>query len=1038
MWNAVVADGSMAVVICGEAGIGKTTLVEAFVEQWAGESFLWRAACSTHDFFPAAPIHALLSEAGVETMEDLLGDERAPLDDSGRPGFRLTRALAQSARLLIERAGSAPTIVLLDDLHWGGEPVRNFVRILIDDLERAKARHRLFFVTMTRLPPPSHPLSAALADLERRSRVRRLDVGYLDTDSIERIVDDEVVGRPSETFIGLVSRSARGNPLRARAAVNVLRQRGVPSDVRASDSRTWSALRVPLPLDDPVAAWIDDVRRAGGRALDVAAVYGSEFALADLAGLAEVDRSSAAECLQGALDMGLLASDGISYWFAHPQFRELLYDRLGPLERPQAHLQCMSFLEQSPSSPAADVAIGHHCVGAGDLVPVARRVRALEQAGRASIRLTMWPDAARYLEAAAQVATLADAPPAADDLENLLGQAYYFAHDSAAAIVHLERAVASAAQRRDDEVWATSLATLIRLVISTDTEAWTKVVDDGPVRAFLAVADDPRHRSIVLQVLAEAQIVAGQHDDAERSASEAAELARVAGDPTVLAEAVYAQAFNDMGTMQLTRGLDRTLSAVRHAMEGDDWYVQDVMKARLPFPMLESGRLVDADRAAADSAAAAAANHEYSNQALGYCVQAACALMRGDFASVDQFGEVAAAAVKRSGYVMADLFIGPTLVVSHMYRGDFERARSLAADWPNLPGAARAALLGLIDGFAIGRDGPTREPLRAPRSINPITIGFHAARIEAALLSGDVGALSESSDNLARWCGHGFEISPGYPTSLLRVRGEIVLARGTARDALALLDRAAGHCRRSGAHAELARTLAAQARAHSRLNEPSVAVELTESALRLADDIGMARVILHVDDILVAEAISALTAPADEAVVMFTDVVGSTVVSRDLGDVAYLDLVLRHHDIVRGVLRRWAGNEFNDSGDGLLAWFSDVGHALLAAVEIQEAIQSTTAVQPRLEVKVALALGRPLFHEGRPYGLVVNRAARVLGCASAGEVLIDEHVRAALPGAYEVASAQEVDLRGIGLHLVSTVRLGGDRPFVENEGVAIA
>jgi hypothetical protein len=52
--------------------------------------------------------------------------------------------------------------------------------------------------------------------------------------------------------------------------------------------------------------------------------------------------------------------------------------------------------------------------------------------------------------------------------------------------------------------------------------------------------------------------------------------------------------------------------------------------------------------------------------------------------------------------------------------------------------------------------------------------------------------------------------------------------------------------------------------------------------------------------------------------------------------------------------------------------------------------------------------------------------------------LIDEHVRAALPGAYEVASTQEVDLRGIGVHLVSTVRLGGDRPFVENEGVAIA
>jgi class 3 adenylate cyclase len=461
-------------------------------------------------------------------------------------------------------------------------------------------------------------------------------------------------------------------------------------------------------------------------------------------------------------------------------------------------------------------------------------------------------------------------------------------------------------------------------------------------------------------------------------------------------------------------------------MQGDDWYIQGVMKARLPFPLLASGRITEADEAAATSTAEALANHDQSNLALSHCMRAAAALLRGDFAAVSRFGDQATPAIRRSRYVLADLFLGPTLVLQHLYRGDEPKAVALATEWPNLPSSARTALLNVIAGFSASATGAPPEAARSSRVINQITAGFRAARIEAALLHDDRAALESSIPDLERWSENGLEFPPSYPVCLTRVRGEVLLALEAIEEATQLLTRAERLCRQAGAHTELARALAALARAANWRGDSTGMVDCAARAVRLADELGLSRTVLRLDDILLARVTGELSSSSVDHVIMITDVVGSTAVSRDLGDLAYLDLVLRHHEIVRRVLRRWAGTEFSDSGDGLLSWFGDIGEALLAAVDIQQTIRNATSIHPRLEVKIALAAGHPLFHAGRPYGLVVNRAARVLGCAAAGEIVVDQEVRMVLPPAYRPVSSCEVDLRGIGPHIVTTVTLNAE------------
>jgi class 3 adenylate cyclase len=162
---------------------------------------------------------------------------------------------------------------------------------------------------------------------------------------------------------------------------------------------------------------------------------------------------------------------------------------------------------------------------------------------------------------------------------------------------------------------------------------------------------------------------------------------------------------------------------------------------------------------------------------------------------------------------------------------------------------------------------------------------------------------------------------------------------------------------------------------------------------------------------------------SDWRVVMVTDVVGSTAVSRQLGDVSYYQLVMRHHELVRHWLAEWGGHEFSESGDGLLAWFYVTEDAANAAVDIQVDLAGGPPVSPRLELRVALAGGAPLFHGGRPYGLVLNRAARLLVSAQPGQIVVDEAVADQL-AATAIDSSTLVDLRGIGAHRVATLDAG--------------
>jgi class 3 adenylate cyclase/sugar lactone lactonase YvrE len=128
--------------------------------------------------------------------------------------------------------------------------------------------------------------------------------------------------------------------------------------------------------------------------------------------------------------------------------------------------------------------------------------------------------------------------------------------------------------------------------------------------------------------------------------------------------------------------------------------------------------------------------------------------------------------------------------------------------------------------------------------------------------------------------------------------------------------------------------------------------------------------------------------------VLFTDIVSSTEAATELGDARWLELLARHHRIIRANLKRFHGREQDTAGDGFFATFANPSDAIRAAASAQEQVRELG-----IEIRAGVTFGDVEMVDGKPGGLVVHAGARVMAEATAGRVVVSSSVRDLLPGA---------------------------------------
>jgi class 3 adenylate cyclase/tetratricopeptide (TPR) repeat protein len=145
--------------------------------------------------------------------------------------------------------------------------------------------------------------------------------------------------------------------------------------------------------------------------------------------------------------------------------------------------------------------------------------------------------------------------------------------------------------------------------------------------------------------------------------------------------------------------------------------------------------------------------------------------------------------------------------------------------------------------------------------------------------------------------------------------------------------------------------------------------------------------------------------------ILFTDVEGSTELLGRVGDHAATAVLHTHERIVRRRVREAGGHEDSFLGDGFLVTFPSTEPALLCAMAVQRDLADHNRTNPDHPVRVRMGVhrGSVMQRQGNPYGRDVHAAARVMGEAKGGEILLSEAVRKA---AGEVPGASFVD-RGL-------------------------
>lgn len=158
----------------------------------------------------------------------------------------------------------------------------------------------------------------------------------------------------------------------------------------------------------------------------------------------------------------------------------------------------------------------------------------------------------------------------------------------------------------------------------------------------------------------------------------------------------------------------------------------------------------------------------------------------------------------------------------------------------------------------------------------------------------------------------------------------------------------------------------------------------------------------------------------DKTTVLFTDIVGSTALAARLGDLAWADLLKRHHSAVREQLGYFGGVEMDNAGDGFFAIFGDPADAVACVVAVGKALGRLA-----IQIRAGIHAGDCVVVGSKCTGLAVHIGARLAALADPGEAIVSELVRHLGPPGIEFVDRGIVELRDVpGRWQIYAIELG--------------
>jgi DNA-binding CsgD family transcriptional regulator/tetratricopeptide (TPR) repeat protein len=543
--------GPTAVLLGGEAGVGKSRLISEFGQaaMAAGARVLVGGCLELGtDGLPFAPftsvLRDLVHEWGADAVTSMfpgqttrglarLLPELGEPDTSSDPGEARARLFEEMLSALDHLARSSPVVLVIEDAHWADRSSRDLLTFLIGN---QRAIGGLLIVVTFRSDElhRTHPLRPMLAALDRIAWVERIELPRLTRHDTAELAAG-ILGRQlaGDVADALYHRS-EGNPLFVETLLG-------------GDGELSCGL--PESLRDLV---LDSVRRLPEdtqELLRVASTGGQTIGHALLATVTGLDDAALTGALRPAVTANVLRAQDSGYAFRHELIREAVHDDLLPGEHGRLHSRFAEAIDADPSlvpPGRAAVEMAHHWHSAHDSVwALIGAWRAAAQAGRAVAPAERLSLLARVLELWDQV------PDAAERIDADHARVLEEATCAALEAGEFERGIAlasSALKELDPAASPVRVAQLLETRGHFRKNLGRKeFVDDFSAALQIAPADAPAVRIPIL--LAAARCV--PHVAMDRSyADEALALARQSGDEVNEADALMTLAMFRAGAGQ--------------------------------------------------------------------------------------------------------------------------------------------------------------------------------------------------------------------------------------------------------------------------------------------------------------------------------------------------------------------------------------------------------------------------------------------------------------------------------------------------------
>ena len=498
------------VLVAGEAGIGKTSLVDTFRAAHPEMRWLWGACDGGFTPRPLGPLYDIAASAGGRLRELC----RAEPDRN--------ELFAEFLSLL---AAGTPTGVVIEDVHWADEATLDWLSHVS---RRLAALPVLVLVTYRDDEPDDGHLAGVMGRLAAHASTRRITVPPLTPAAVARLAGEKD-GHEVHALTG-------GNPFYVGEVV-ALADGAVPPSVA-------DVVRARVLRHSPPAQ----------RILAGAAVLGRPATAEMLASVTGLSPSVLDECVAS----GTLLFDGPNFAFRHELTRRAVEEAVPRVQAAELHRVALVALERD-GADAAELA--HHALRAGDVDAVLRHAPA---AGRAAAEASAHREGIIHLRRALEYADRLE-PRDHADLAEALALSLSTRDQWSEAEVSWRKAIALRRTLDDPEALSRCLRRYARCLWRLCRTEEGRLADEEAYE-LMRDADDSAERAQVHYIRGSSEHIA--LEDRRAAIDECARIGKDLGDDALLGRALHARATLDYEFGDLD--LDDLVAALEHGLRSGD------------------------------------------------------------------------------------------------------------------------------------------------------------------------------------------------------------------------------------------------------------------------------------------------------------------------------------------------------------------------------------------------------------------------------------------------------------------------------------